>query len=136
MTRFLPSILILVLPAAAMAQNADSCRREFEIEKARIERALAQSRPAQNDPDSQARWVKPHYEALERAGRKADACERRNRPPLPASAQDCMSRVRAESEALQARDRGKTLSAAEQKARRDADMKLHDAMMRCSTGRR
>jgi len=140
MTRILLSALLpallLILPAAAIAQSADSCRREYEAEKTRIERDMAHSRPSQTDRDSQARWFKPHYEALEKAARKADACERASRPPPSAASLDCMSRVRAQADAIQARDRGKQLSAAEQKMRRDEEMKLHDVMMRCSSARR
>ena len=136
MTRVLLSALLLILPATAIAQSADSCRREYEAEKTRIERDMAHSRPSQTDRDSQARWFKPHYEALEKAARKADACERASRPPPSAASLDCMSRVRADSEALQTHYRGKQLSAAEQKMRRDEEMKLHDVMMRCSSARR
>jgi len=136
MTRPFIAALLLILPGAALAQSTEECVRTYEAEKSRIEREMAATRPAQADRDAQQRWFKPYYEALEKAARTADACERRNRPGPSAAALSCMDRVRSDTDALQARYRGKTLSTAEQKTHREEEMKLHDRMMQCRTQQR
>ena len=135
---FKPLVFCLaILPALCAAQDNNNCVRQFEAEKMRVERDMAKQRPAPGDKEAELRWSKSLHSAMALAVANAEQC-RRAIKPAPAVVQSeemCVTRIRQAGNELQKRYRGRTLSVAEQQARRTEEMRLNDDMQTCLKAR-
>jgi len=124
---------LLGLGAAAQAQ--DPCTQRYEAELNRLERELAAKQPARLPPAQQQEAMRIVHEGLERAAAEADRCQRAARAPAEAARRPaldaCLAEVHKRGDALEARWKGRTLSAAEQAQRRAEERELLDARMAC-----
>lgn len=133
----LASLLALGLaptPPAGAATSA-RCMARFQAEQARIEREFARQRPAPGDTQAHQAWMARLMAELETAAREAERCEHANQPPWTdadrARLDACLAETQAQFEAMQRRDAGRTLSPAEQAARRAEDEALLQRRRAC-----
>lgn len=124
---------LLGLGAAAQAQ--DPCMQRYQAEVTRLERELAAKQPARLPPAQQQEAMRALHEGLERAAAEAERCERAARAPAEAARRPameaCLAEVHKRGDALEARWKGRTLSAAEQAQRRAEEQELLDARIAC-----
>lgn len=124
---------LLGLGAAVQAQ--DPCTQRYEVEQARLVRELEAKQPARLPQAQQQEAMRVLHEGLERAAAEAERCQRAARAPAEAARRPaleaCLAEVHKRGDALEARWKGRTLSAAEQAQRRAEEQELLDARMAC-----
>lgn len=133
------------LLAAGAVHGAESaavqrCIDQFQAEQSRIEQAFRRTRPPESDRVAFERWANNLHAAIDAAGRAAEACERRSQPALTperlAALEACIARVAAQSEALERRYAGRTLSREEQSQLRAEQLALHEQRIACDLASR
>ncbi|WP_305717471.1 hypothetical protein [Hydrogenophaga sp.] len=143
MRRILMTLSCLL--AAGAAHGAESaavqrCIDQFQAEQNRIEREFRRTRPPETDRAAFERWANNLHAALNAAGRAAEACERRSQPALTperlTTLEACMAQVAAQSEALERRYAGRTLSREEQSQLRAEQLALHERRIACDLASR
>lgn len=122
------------------AADDPKCLAEYQAEEARItreaERAAAANPPARGDLKAQQQIMQPVYAGLEAAARRAEACNRRSRPPL---SQDATARMnecarKADQEMDGVRQKYSAIQRptfAEQTAKRNEIERISDQRMAC-----
>lgn len=131
-------ILSALLPLAATAQTGNpACLAAFEAESARIQQEAGARAPAPgSDPATQQRFMETVHAQLQAAAARARACEQASRPaagsaPAQAAAaryQQCRDTANRERERLRL---PANATFEQQRAYREAESRILDAMMDC-----
>ncbi len=128
-------VLLGLMGLGVAAHAQDPCQQRYQAEQDRLQRELAAKQPARLPQAQQAQAMQALRDGLAHAAAEAERCQRAARAPAEAARRPaleaCLGDVTRRSDALEARWKGRTLSAAEQAQRRAEERELLDARMAC-----
>jgi len=132
----LPAFFGLLLLAGPLhAQTSADCRQQADDGVRRVEREMTRQVPPKSDAEAQQRWAKTLHEQLEAVNRRYEDCrrtaERRSNPQAANKEMACAEASHRQADELQKRYANRTLSSAEQTARRNEEMAIMDARHAC-----
>lgn len=119
----------------ANAADDPQCTARFNTALARIERDAAATAPKASDQLAAQRWSRKLHDALEAAGREAEACNKRSKPPLSqqerADIEACLAKAVERLDTGEKQYKGRTLTMAEQTAQRALHQQVVDERAAC-----
>lgn len=130
-------VTVPTLPAErpAATPGEQRCLDAFRADTTRIERDLSRRVPPKGDPAAQQAFAAEMHTLLQQAGDRAEACSRAARAPRDAAmgraAEACAQRARLASDIIEGRYGRRTLTAAEQTARRSEELRMMDERQAC-----
>lgn len=128
-------ILAILLPFTASAK--EKCDAQAEAEQNRIMREFSIQAPSKNDQQAYLAWSKSLQTALATAAQRHEDCVRAaraaSRPANAAKVDECIAESNRHYHEIQAKYRGRTLTAKEQAEARAEEERLIEERMACTT---